>query len=628
MQTFDNLKPGSNDLGEIAINKFILFVGFNDAENGGATRTILRGGSPSTRMQGHDAAFSSPLAALDPRMASRLDTTGSRGESATSRIGENAVLDRKHDEGHPDNDVAWPHPPMHPEIAMSPGMATVSPTVNPYTLSPANLDLSEVPLARPRETVQLADGDTLDLTAGLVRRSIQGRDLLMLGYNGQYPGPLIRANEKATIVVRFHNAVDYPTAVHWHGIRIENAFDGVPGITQDPVPSGGTFVYRVRLPDPGLYWYHPHHREDIFQELGLYGNLLVDPIDDGYYNNVSMEEVLVLDDLLLDRNNVVPFGRESANYMFMGRFGNVYLLNGAPDYSLDVSRGDVVRFFMTNVSNTRTFNLRIGGAKLKVVASDISRFEREEWVDSIVMAPAERYILEARFDTLGVFQLTNRVQAVNHTSGSYFAEVDTLGTVTVREAAHDHSTHAFDSLRVHHEVVRDIDKYRQYFEQVPDRELVLTLATTDLPPIVEQTMSLESAYFNPVEWSGTMPMMNWASSGNEVAWILRDPVSGAENMDIDWDFTVGDVIKIRVTNDRDAFHAMQHPLHIHGQRFLVIAQNGSPESNLAWKDTVLLPSGSTTDLLLDVTNPGRWMVHCHIAEHLESGMKMIFDVQE
>jgi FtsP/CotA-like multicopper oxidase with cupredoxin domain len=124
-----------------------------------------------------------------------------------------------------------------------------------------------------------------------------------------------------------------------------------------------------------------------------------------------------------------------------------------------------------------------------------------------------------------------------------------------------------------------------------------------------------------------MPVMNWATSGSEVEWILRDPATGATNMEIDWDFRVGDVVKIRVTNDRSAFHAMQHPLHIHGQRFLVVEQNGVPNDNLVWKDTVLLPPGSTTDIVLELSNPGRWMVHCHIAEHLESGMKFVFDVE-
>lgn len=124
-----------------------------------------------------------------------------------------------------------------------------------------------------------------------------------------------------------------------------------------------------------------------------------------------------------------------------------------------------------------------------------------------------------------------------------------------------------------------------------------------------------------------MPMMNFPSTSREVEWILRDVETGNENMDIDWSFALGDVVKIRLVNDRDAIHAMQHPFHIHGQRFLVLSRNGAPNDNLVWKDTMLLAVGETVDILLEISNPGKWMAHCHIAEHLETGMKLVFTVQ-
>ncbi|NIP78040.1 MAG: multicopper oxidase domain-containing protein, partial [Gemmatimonadetes bacterium] len=185
--------------------------------------------------------------------------------------------------------------------------------------------------------------------------------------------------------------------VHWHGVRLDNRFDGVPGVTQDPVPPGGRFIYEVRFPDAGIYWYHPHHREDIQQDLGLYGNMLVDPPRADYYGPAHREEVLMLDDLLLAGRGLVPYGRETATHALMGRFGNVLLVNGEPELRLAAKRGEVVRFFLTNVSNTRTFNLSFDGARMKVVGSDVGRFEREAWVDNVVLAPAERYIVDARF---------------------------------------------------------------------------------------------------------------------------------------------------------------------------------------------------------------------------------------
>jgi len=517
--------------------------------------------------------------------------------------------------------------------------------------------LADLPVARPASIVELPDGGTLDLEAGFVRREIDGRALVMLAFNGQHPGPVLRVREAATITVNFRNATPMPTSVHWHGIRLDNRYDGVPGVTQEPVEPGGSFQYRVHFPDPGIYWYHPHHREDVQQEMGLYGNLLVDPLAADHYGPVNREETLVLDDILLGEDDLVPFGRESSNYALMGRFGNRTLVNGEPEWEMEVARGEVVRFFLTNVANTRTFNVSFeradsvggtgaergpeGGAEgrgngasapsdplpMKVVASDVSRFEREAWARSAVLSPAERYVVEVRFDEPGEYLLVNRVQGIDHRQGFYRPERRVLGTVRVsgRAVENDHAE-AHAHLREHRAVIDEIDAYRDLFGAPPDHELVLSLEVSDLPAPIEQSMRYDWVYFNPVEWTGTMPMMNWVSTGGEVRWILRDADSGAENMRIDWRFQVGDVVKIRLHNDRNAFHAMQHPLHIHGQRFLVVSRNGVPNDNLVWKDTVLLPPGSTTDILLELSNPGRWMVHCHIAEHLESGMKFVMDV--
>ena len=172
-----------------------------------------------------------------------------------------------------------------------------------------------------------------------------------------------------------------------------------------------------------------------------------------------------------------------------------------------------------------------------------------------------------------------------------------------------------------------MERFRRAAAGAPAKALILTLETQDLPPVTQRLMQLDSIYFAPMEWSGTMPMMNWASTGRQVRWIVRDPATGWENMDVDWRFRRGRPAKIRLVNQRRSFHAMQHPIHLHGQRFLVLSVNGVPSENLVWKDTVLLPAGSTVDILLDPSNPGRWMLHCHIAEHLSAGMMMGFTVE-
>jgi suppressor of ftsI len=244
-----------------------------------------------------------------------------------------------------------------------------------------------------------------------------------------------------------------------------------------------------------------------------------------------------------------------------------------------------------------------------------------------VLAPAERYVVDVRFDTPGTAALVNRVQALDHLVGRFFAETDTLGVVRVGTAAAtpDLGT-GFEVLRADRVASAEIDRYRRYADRPADYQLILTLQTHDLPFVTRQLMLLDSAYFAPVEWSGTMPHMNWASTATQVRWVLRDPATAKENMDVDWSFRRGDVIKLRLVNERRSFHAMQHPIHIHGQRFLVLAVNGVPNDNLVWKDTVLVPAGATIDLLLELSNPGRWMLHCHIAEHLSAGMMLAFTV--
>jgi FtsP/CotA-like multicopper oxidase with cupredoxin domain len=295
---------------------------------------------------------------------------------------------------------------------------------------------------------------------------------------------------------------------------------------------------------------------------------------------------------------------------------------------MSAARGEVVRLFLTNVTNARTFNVSFGSARIKVVGSDIGNFEREEWVESIVIAPAERYIVHVRFDEPGRVAIENRVLAIDHTFGRFFHQVDTLGVVSVGAAAAspDHRA-AFDSLRTHASVVADIGRYRRHFDRPVDKELVIRMDADGLPFVVDRFLQFDSVYFHPVEWSGTMPMMNWNATSAEVKWSLEEPGTGRRNMDIQWEFSVGSVVRIRIANVRETLHGMQHPIHFHGQRFLILEQNGVRNTNLAWKDTFLLPSGHTADILLEVTNPGAWMAHCHVAEHMESGMMMAFTVK-
>ncbi|HEX6598587.1 MAG TPA: multicopper oxidase family protein [Gemmatimonadaceae bacterium] len=510
--------------------------------------------------------------------------------------------------------------PMPPGMPMIPGLVGLTPGAGSF-LPGDGVDPASVPRVKPSRTVKLRDGDTLDLTATLVRRTIRGREFVMYGFNGEVPGPLIRVPQNATIVVRFHNRIDLPSTVHWHGVRLENRFDGVPGLTQEEVKPGGEFTYRVHFPDAGVYWYHPHVREDIEQAMGLYGNMLVDSPERDYYSPVNAELPLVLSDLLVNGDTLIPFGRSEPDFALMGRVGNVLTVNGEPGWKTRVKRGAVVRFYITNVANSRTWNLSFGGAPIKVVASDQSRFEHEEMVPSVVLAPSERYVVEVKFDKPGRYALVNAVQAINHYRGEFEQEVDTLGFVTV-DAAPASPSYAkqFATLRTNAAVVADVDRYRKEFERTPDKTLRLTVAVQSLPLATVQFMNVDTAYYAPVEWVDGMPDMNWLSTAKQVRWIVRDEATGKENEDIDWTVRKGSVVKLRIFNDPKSFHPMQHPIHLHGQRMLVIARDGVPTRNQVWKDTALIPVGSTVDLLIDASNPGDWMLHCHIAEHLGAGM--------
>jgi len=523
--------------------------------------------------------------------------------------------------GHMHHDTAMGMPiPMPKGMVMLPGFVGLRPPVTPF-LPGAGLDPATLPAVRPSEVVPLADGDTLDLTAELLRRDIRGRWYVMYGFNGQVPGPMIRVAQGATITVRFHNRIDLPSTVHWHGLRLDNRSDGVPGLTQEAVSPGGEFTYIVRFPDAGIYWYHPHVREDIEQSMGLYGNMLVDSPDPAYYSPANRDVALMLSDLLINADTLIAFGKESPDFALMGRVGNVPLVNGEPSWGLTVRRGEVVRIHLTNVANSRTWNLSITGVPMKVLASDVSRFEREQRVASVVLAPAERYVVEARFDRPGRFPLVNAIQAIDHYKGEFDPQVDTLGWITVGSmpATPDFRA-AFDSLRAYQDVTADIARYRRYFGKPPDKRITLTVATNSLPLLTVQFMAIDTAFYNPVEWVDGMPEMNWLSTGKQVRWILRDDATGAENEAIDWHVRQGAVVKLRIFNDDKSFHPMQHPIHLHGQRMLVVSRDGVPTRNLVWKDTVLIPVGSTVDLLIDASNPGAWMLHCHIAEHLGSGM--------
>ena len=487
-------------------------------------------------------------------------------------------------------------------------------------------DTSGLPEAKPMEVVELKNGDTYNLTAGFVQKKLGNRNYRMLAYNGSIPGPLIKVAQGAEATINFKNNTDMKTLLHSHGVRMDNAFDGSQ-TTQEEMEPGETFVYKLKFSDAGMYWYHPHVREDFQQELGLYGNYLVTPSEPGYWNPVNQEVPLFLDDILIE-NGQIRLNKIEAGHTLMGRFGNMMLVNGELDYRLDVKRGEVIRFYVTNAANTRPFNFTIAGAKMKLVGGDGGAVEREEWKDAVIIGPSERSVAEVLFDMEGSFMMQNK------TPNKIYA----LGTVLVSgDAASPSYAETFATLRTNAAAVKSIDPYRRYFDRPIDKHLALTINMMDgmmsssgghmmSDGTMMGGMDMGEVPEGGIEWDDDMQMMNEMSNKQMTNWKIVDEGTSKTNMDIDWKFKVGEIVKIRITNDVKSAHPMQHPIHFHGQQFLALDRNGVPQTNLVWKDTVLVPAGQYVDILLNASNLGNWMAHCHIAEHLEAGMMFSFKV--
>src|SRR5690242_2185547 len=313
------------------------------------------------------------------------------------------------------------------------------------------------------ELMDLGAGDELELRIAPGTNRIGDSSVRMLAYNGSIPGPTLRVREGSELVVHVANEADLDATVHWHGLRLDNRYDGTHE-TQAPIPVGGSFQYRIEFPDPGVYWYHPHIREDYGQEMGLYGNILVVPADPHYWPPVHREVPLTLDDVLIEDGKIAPFGREETTYAAMGRFGNVMLVAGETDLSLSAQVGEVVRFYLTNTANTRVFNVRLPGARMKRVGGDSGRYEREEFVDSVLLAPSERVVVDVLFEQPGQLTLEHRTPERTYA----------LATIDVgAEPATPSLAEQFDTLRHNQEWVAERARLAPYFDASPDKTLAL-----------------------------------------------------------------------------------------------------------------------------------------------------------
>src|SRR5437764_8379832 len=254
------------------------------------------------------------------------------------------------------------------------------------------------------------------------------------------------------------------------------------------------------LPDPGLYWYHPDMREDYTQELGLYAPSIVVPTDTAYWSPVNREITLTLDDLLLEEGQIAPFSRTLSDHTAMGRFGNVMLVNGETSPQFSFSQGEVVRLYLVNTANVRVFNIRLPGARMKLVGSDNGRVEREEFVEEVLLSPSERAIVDVFFEHAGQYLLEHHTPERTYPLATFSAEA---------QPAQPSLAQAFFTLRTSPEPEALRAKIAAEADRQPDKTLAIV---AEMPGMEHMEHHAGGHHPEPIEWEDTMEEMNGMST--------------------------------------------------------------------------------------------------------------------
>ena len=454
--------------------------------------------------------------------------------------------------------------------------------------------LASAPLLMPvRAAMAEADDAPFPLRATSGQASLRSATdgaTKVWSYNGKIPGQEIRVRQGERVRVRVENGLEEDTTVHWHGIRTPNAMDGVPFLTQAPIPVGGAFLYEFDALDAGTFWYHPHQRSSEQLGRGLYGPLIVEEADP---IRVDRDLTWMLDDWRITRDGQISgdFGNGS-DEAHGGRIGNTVTINGVIPNRTAVWSGERIRLRLVNTANARIFGLDFGDLAPVIVAMDgqpVTPHVPESGI--FVIGPAMRLDL--------VLDFTGKPGEV----------------ATVTDAFYEGFEYRLVDLVYGAEALR---------ASVPDWPV-------DLPknPLAEPDMSTATRHqivFNGGMMGQTMmgdsrgAMVDQMRQGN--FWFINGKAATGAIMDplLTLPFGTSHVFEM---DNRTAWH---HPIHLHGHSFRVIARDGQPTRHREWQDTVMMAPKERVEIAFVADNPGDWMFHCHILEHTAAGMAGVIRV--
>jgi FtsP/CotA-like multicopper oxidase with cupredoxin domain len=436
---------------------------------------------------------------------------------------------------------------------------------------------------------------TRRMTAAPARVSLAGKgypDTSVMAYDGMVPGPVLRVPQGESFQMRVDNRLNEDTTVHWHGIRLPNATDGVPGLTQSPIEPGASFSYVFSPPDAGTFWYHPHDNSLVQIGRGLAGALIVEEV---VPPQVDREFLWVIQDWrLLDDASIAPgFGNRMEAAM-AGRIGNTVTINGqVPDF-LPVRAGERIRLRIVNAAGARIMALGFGGHQATIIALNGQPCEPHEAKGGrLVLGPAMRadVILDMSGEPGGRYPVTDDFYG------------DQLA-YTLVELAYD----AKPPLRAH-----PVDAS----VRLPPNPLPkLDLAAAERHEIVLQGGMMSSMGMMGMGMGMSMRGAAWGINGTSMTG------DGAADMPPLLTLRRGITCVLALKNET----AWWHPMHLHGHSFRVLTRDDTAVSGAIWGDTVLVPPRQTREIAFVADNPGDWMLHCHVMDHQVGGMMTVLRV--